>query len=311
VTGSASTWRDLRDEATRRLAAGGVEGASREAWWMVEEASGLRGAELVADEDEVATAVSARKVDEMVTRRLAGEPLQYVLGTWSFRGIDLFVDRRVLIPRPETEVTAQIAIDEVARFGAAVGRRPAWSGTATSYVVADLGTGSGALALALAAVLPDAEVWATEQSGDALAVARANLAGAGTTATRVRLAEGSWFGALPDELRGRLRLLVCNPPYVSEPEVADLPPDVAWHEPRVALVSGPTGLEAIEEILREAPEWLEPDGVVVMELDPRRVDAAMQIARETGFTDVRAEEDLTGRTRVLVARRERRRENRS
>ena len=138
---------------------------------------------------------------------------------------------------------------------------------------------------------------------DALAVARANLAGAGTTATRVRIAEGSWFDALPDELRGSLRVVVSNPPYVSEPEVADLPPDVAWHEPREALVSGPSGLEAIEEILRAAPEWLEPSGVVVLELDPRRFDAAKEIARDAGFGEVDAVDDLTGRTRVLVARR--------
>ena len=300
---AAPTWCELRDDATRRLLAGRLDGASREAWWMIEEVSGLRGAELVAAEDLPSTRVSARRVDEMVTRRLGGEPLQYVLGSWSFRGIDLFVDARVLIPRPETEVTAQVAIDEAVRLGAAVGRRPVWSGTTTSYVVADLGTGCGALALALAAELPDAEVWATDVSADALAVARANLAGAGTSATRVRLAEGSWFGALPDELRGNLRLVVTNPPYVSEPEVADLPPDVAWHEPRVALVSGATGLEAIEEILREAPDWLEPGGVVVIELDPRRVDTAMRIAGDVGFTDVRAEDDLTGRTRVLVVRR--------
>jgi release factor glutamine methyltransferase len=300
---AAPTWRELRDDATRRLLAGRLDGASREAWWMIEEGSGLRGAELVADEDLPAPTVSARRVDEMVTRRLAGEPLQYVLGSWSFRGIDLFVDSRVLIPRPETEVTAQVAIDEAARLGEEVGRRPVWCGTATTYAVADLGTGCGALAIVLAAELPHAEVWATDVSADALAVARANLAGAGTSATRVRLAEGSWFGALPAELRGNLRLVVTNPPYVSEPEVADLPPDVAWHEPRVALVSGATGLEAIEEILREAPDWLEPGGVVVMELDPRRAAAATHLASDAGFTDVRAEDDLTGRTRVLVARR--------
>jgi release factor glutamine methyltransferase len=303
VTAGAPTWRELREDATHRLQAAKLEGASREAWWMVEEVSELRGSELVADEHLPSTAVSVRRVGAMVERRLAGEPLQYVLGSWSFRGIELFVDPRVLIPRPETEVTAQVAIDEAGRLGAQVGRRPAWSGTTTSYFVADLGTGSGALALALAAELPDAEVWATDCSADALAVARANLAGAGTAATRVRLAEGSWFEALPGHLRGNLRVVVSNPPYVSELEVADLPPEVAWHEPREALVSGATGLEAIEEILRESPDWLEPDGVVVMELDPRRVDAAARLAHEVGFAEVEAEHDLTGRTRVLVARR--------
>jgi release factor glutamine methyltransferase len=303
VTTRAATWRELREDATRRLRTARHETASREAWWMVEEVSGLRGAELVTGEDEPATLVAGRRVGEMVDRRLAGEPLQYVLGSWSFRGIDLYVDSRVLIPRPETEITAQVAIDEAVRLGARSGRREPWSGTGASFAVADLGTGSGALALALAAELPDAEVWATDRSAEALAVARANLAGSGTGATRVRLAEGSWFDALPADLRGRLRVVVSNPPYVSEPEVADLAPDVSWHEPRIALVSGPTGLEAIEEILGTAPGWLEPRGAAILELDARRVDAATALATAAGFTEVHTEPDLTGRPRVLVARR--------
>ena len=162
------------------------------------------------------------------------------------------VDRRVLVPRPETEVVARTAIDEVVRLGARRGAHDPWGGAATSFPVADLGTGSGAIALALARELPDAEVWATDVSDDALAVARANLAGVGSAATRVRLESGSWFDALPEALRGRLRLVVSNPPYVAEHEVADLPADVADWEPRQALVSGPTGLEAIEAILAGA-----------------------------------------------------------
>src|SRR5688572_32021725 len=172
----------------------------------------------------------------MVGRRGAGEPIQYVLGEWSFRGIDLLIDRRVLIPRPETEITAEVAIEEAQRLGARRGKPDPWAGAATAYTVADLGTGSGALALALAAELPDAAVWATDNSDDALAVARANLAGSGTIAARVRLAPGSWFDALPGDLRGQLRLLVANPPYVAEHELAGLPPEVRDYEPVTALV---------------------------------------------------------------------------
>jgi release factor glutamine methyltransferase len=239
----------------------------------------------------------------MVDRRVGGEPLQYVLGSWSFRGIDLFVDPRVLIPRPETEVTAAIAIAEAARLGSRRGRRSAWTGTTTAEAVADLGTGSGAIALAVASELPDAEVWATDRSADALAVARANLAGEGAAATRVRLVEGDWYAALPVALQGRLRVIVSNPPYVTERELDDLPPEVVRYEPRDALVSGGTGLEATERIVAGAPRWLEPRGALVVEIAPARADAARALARDAGLVDVSVERDLTGRDRVLVAHR--------
>ncbi len=272
---------------------------------MIEEVAGSRGAELLTVEQDPASVTGAKRLEGMVERRIAGEPLQYVLGSWSFRGLDLFVDSRVLIPRPESELTAELAIAEAVRLGArrGQGRRRSLIAAAPSFVVADLGTGSGALALALASELPDAEVWATDASADALAVARANLAGAGSFASRVRVGEGSWFDALPDTLRGTLRVVVSNPPYVAEPEFAGLPAEVSDHEPRSALVSGATGLESIEQIVMEAPVWLEPTGALVVELDPRRADAASALADEAGFTDVRIERDLTDRPRVLVARR--------
>lgn len=236
-------------------------------------------------------------------RRVAGEPLQYVLGSWSFCGLDLLVDRRVLIPRPETEVVAQVAIEEVRRLGERVGRPDPWGGALTHYAVADLGTGSAALALALASALPEAEVWATDVSEEALDVARANIAGSGTPATRVRLASGSWFEALPTALRGRLRLVVSNPPYVAEHEVAGLPAEVAGWEPIGALVSGPTGLEAIEAIVAEAPGWLDPTGTLVLELAPHQAGVAIELALAAGFVAAHVLADLAGRPRVLVARR--------
>ncbi len=295
------TWRDLREDAERSLATGGVDGAANEARWMVEHVSGYDAAELVTAEGEPASARPTTQLRELVDRRVAGEPLQYVLGCWVFRGMELLIDPRVLIPRPETEVTAQVAIDEAVRLGARRGRPDPWAGAATTYAVADLGTGSGALALALASELPDAEVWGTDASDDALAVARANVAGTGLPSTRVRLAAGWWFDALPDSLRGRLRVAVSNPPYVSEAEVGDLPVELRY-EPRDALVSGPTGLEAIEELTRDAPSWLEPTGTLVCELAPHQADAATELAREAGFDEVLTRLDLAGRVRVLVAR---------
>ncbi len=167
-------------------------------------------------------------------------------------------------------------------------------------VVADLGTGSGAIVLALVAELPDVTVWATDVSDDALAVATANVAGAG--ATRVRCAAGDWFAALPGELAGALDLVVANPPYVRDDEHGDLAPEVREHEPRRALVSGPTGLEAIEELLAATPRWLAAGGVFVCEIAPHQREAVQERAYRAGFADVAVHDDLAGRPRVLVAR---------
>jgi release factor glutamine methyltransferase len=239
----------------------------------------------------------------MVARRVAGEPVQYVIGRWEFLGHDLFVDRRVLVPRPETEMVAELALEEVERLGARRGRNDPWNAGTTNYAVADLGTGSGALAIALAAELPDAQVWATDVSPGAMAVAHANIAGAGSLSARIRLAQGSWFEALPDSLRGRLRLIVTNPPYVAEHEIAELPREVVDWEPRDALVSGPTGTEALELIIDSACDWLDPSaGSLVTELAPHQAAAMRDRARAAGFAEVMIRTDLTGRDRVLIAR---------
>ncbi len=279
----------------------GVSDPASEAQWMIEAVSGMDRAEQVLESATPVTHRPTAGLDALMARRAAGEPVQYVLGEWSFCGLDLLVDRRVLIPRPETETVAEIAIGEVERLGERVGTPDPWSGGLTHYAVADLGTGSGALALALAASLPDAEVWATDASDLALAVARANVAAAGSIATRVRVADGSWFDALPPEVRGRLLLVVSNPPYIAEDEV--LPPSVLEWEPADALFSGPTGLEAIEYLIATAPEWLDPAGTLVLELAPHQADHAIGRAREAGFIDVSVRPDLSGHARALVARR--------
>ena len=298
----APTWRTLEAEVRARLVTVAGDAAAAEARWVVQEASGASATELAAEADDPVGALVHHRVTEMVARRLGGVPLQYVLGSWQFRGLDLMVDPRVLIPRPETEFVVQCAIDALVAGGARVGRNDPWSAGLTEYAVADLGTGSGAIALALAAELPDAAVWATDVSPDALVVARANLAAIGSAATRVRMVEGDWFAALPEALRGGLRLIVSNPPYVTEAEHPDLPPEVRDHEPRGALVSGPTGLEAVAHLVATAPGWLEPDGVLVVELAPHQRDATLAEATAAGFSaEVRP--DLTGRDRVLVARR--------
>lgn len=280
------SWRELRTESIERLRDAGVGDPEQEVRWIVERASGRRPAEQVGALDDPVTVREVRHVDQMVERRAAGEPLQYVLGRWGFRTLDLLVDRRVLIPRPETEVVAGLALDALTGPG----------------VVVDLGTGSGAIALSFAAERwPQVEVWATDASPDALAVARANLAGLGRRAAVVRLVEGDWFEALPTDLRGRVDVVVSNPPYVASGEA--LPPEVADWEPGGALVAGPTGFEAVERIVAEAPTWLAPGGTLVVEIGETQFDAAVALAQAAGLTAPRIEPDLAARPRALVAHR--------
>lgn len=256
----------------------------------MERASGYEGSDYHSGLDEVANPGPAAHFEEMVTRRQRGEPLQYVLGAWGFRSLDLLVDHRVLIPRPETEVVVDVAVSELRRLEAS---RP---------VVVDLGTGSGAIALSIATEVPGAEVWATDRSRQALAVAKANLAGVGRAGTRVSLAEGSWFAALPPILRGRVHLVVSNPPYVGQQEVADLPPEVARFEPLGALVGGSTGFEQVEAIVAAGPQWLARPGALVVEIAPHQAGRAVTTAFESGFAEAYVRPDLSGRLRALVAR---------
>jgi len=279
------TWRELWARAESAL------GSRMEARRIVERASGYEGAGLVAHLDEAAPARAVPFADAMVERRSAGEPLQYVVGRWAFRTLELLVDPRVLIPRPETEVVVEAALGELERLPS---RAP---------VVVDLGVGSGAIALSIAHEAPRARVWGTDVSPAALAVTRANLAGLGSAdAPRVQLAEGRWFDAVPPDLHGQVDLVVSNPPYVAETEAADLPAEVGDWEPRQALVAGPTGLEAITEIVAEAPGWLARPGAVVVEIAPHQAKAASRAARAAGFEQVDVRPDLQGRLRVLVGR---------
>jgi release factor glutamine methyltransferase len=221
----------------------------------------------------------------MVERRALGEPLQYVLGRWGFRSLDVLVDERVLIPRPETEMVVEYALEAADAIGA--------------RTAVDLGTGSGVIALSLAQERPSLSVWAVDSSADALDVASANLAGLGRAGARVRVAHGSWFAALPHELCGAIDLVVSNPPYVAEAD--PLPHEVASWEPQQSLVAGPSGLEAIECIVADAPAWLAGRGALVVEIGETQGDAAVALAEAAGFTSVEVRPDLAGKPRALVA----------
>lgn len=291
ATEATVAWRALLDEATARLAAVGLPTPEVDARRLVEQASGAEGSEVAFVLDTPATQRGVAHFDAMLARRADGEPLQYVLGEWGFRHLDLFVDPRVLIPRPETETVVEYALAELDRHVDDAG--------ATRVV--DLGTGSGAIALALAYERPTVDVWATDLSVGALEVARANLAGLGRAGTRVQLSAGSWFEALAPALQGQFAVVVSNPPYIADAEL--LPPEVDDWEPRSALRSGPSGTEAYDLIIEEAWPWIAAGGSLVLELAPHQADYVMGLARGRGYVDVAVHPDLAGRDRVLVARR--------
>ena len=286
---AAATWGQLVAAGTALLREAGLERPAVDARRIVEEASGCDGAELAAALDQhPATDRNRRSWAAMVLRRTGGEPLQYVLGRWAFRHLDLFVDQRVLIPRPETEQVVEVAIRE----GRALGDHLTW---------VDLGTGSGAIALSIAREVDDATVWATDVSAGAISVARANLAALGRRAQRVRIVEGSWYEALPSELVGAVDVVVSNPPYVREGD--PLPPVVADWEPMSALRAGDDGLSDIDEIVAGAAIWLRPGGVIVMEHAPDQGHDVRHRAEAVGLVDAATRADLAGRARMLVARR--------
>lgn len=286
--GDPVRWREFYDEARARLAASGSEFAAIDARRVVEEASGAEPGEFTQMLDEFALKRGVAHFDSMLERRLAGEPLQYVLGRWGFRSLDLAVDARVLIPRPETEGVVDLALAAIKDLT----DREVW--------VADLGTGSGCIGLSIAAENPWTRVICTDANEDAIAAARANAAGLGRPARRIEIRQGDWFGALAEDTRGTFDLIISNPPYVADHE--ELPPVVAEWEPNDALFAGPTGLEDAQVLIDGAGEWLRPGGTLVLELGETQLDQAADMARQAGFTDVSVHRDLADRDRALVAR---------
>jgi release factor glutamine methyltransferase len=278
------SWRRLWEETAARH---GLVHAR----WLCEEASSAFGDEFEEILDQPVTERSIAHLDSMLARLDEGEPLQYVLGHWSFRHLDLLVDRRVLIPRPETELVAEVAISLARELP-----RPVRA--------ADLGTGSGAIGLSLLHEMPPGavEVWLTDVSLDSLDVARANAAGIGVKGAGARFAHGSWFEAVPAHLRESLALVVSNPPYIAH---GDRAVDASVHEwePAAALYSGDDGLDAVRELSAGAARWLQPGGWLVLEIGTGQGAAVRQILEADGFTEVGIRADLAGHDRIAVAQR--------
>jgi release factor glutamine methyltransferase len=265
------------EEAERRLAAVGVASPRVDAEWLVGKALGVARTALYAEPERELSAAQAAELEHLVARREAREPLAYLLGEWGFRRLTLKVDRRVLVPRPETEVVVDRCLELLRDVD-----RPA---------VLDVGTGSGAIALAIADEHPGARVTAIDDSPGALEVARENALMAGLEVTLVEHDVG-------DGLEGEYDLVVSNPPYVGPEEIETLEPEVRDWEPRVATV----GEEHTEAIAAAAAGVLVPGGRLVVEVADGRAAQVCAVLRRLGYEDVRSGRDLTGRDRIVEGR---------
>lgn len=275
---------DALEAAIDALAAAGCETARLDAELLLAQATGWDRAKLTAEPDARLPVGASREFAEMVRRRVRREPVAYILGRKGFRRIELLVDRRVLIPRPETELLVELALE------------------AAPTKVLDVGTGSGAIALAVADELEDARVTAIDTSFNAVRVAKANTERLGLTdrVDVVLRGPSSLTGAVPDD-RG-FDLLLANLPYVSEDEWQDLAPEIREYEPREALVAGQTGLEAIEVLAEELLGLAPRPRVVALEIGAGQAEFVSKLVRAAGYTDVEVRSDLAGHDRVVIGR---------
>jgi release factor glutamine methyltransferase len=262
-------------ETTERLEAAGCESPSVDAEILISHVLGTSRSELALEPKRKLSHEEASELEALVTRRAKREPLAYVLGEWGFRRLTLTVDRRVLVPRPETEVVVERCLRRLDGIG--------------EPRVLDVGTGSGAIALAIADEHPGAQVSAVDASPGALEVAGANVLAPGLA---VDLREWDLFAGLPD---GPWDLVVSNPPYVLPEELDTLQEEVREWEPREALV----GLGATEAVTRGALDVLVAGGALVLEVAAGDAGRVASLLEELGYSDVSTTEDLAGRDRVV------------
>jgi release factor glutamine methyltransferase len=282
---TTATPRALLAEGVRRLTEAALPTARQDAEWLLAAVLGVERLALYLEPERGLAEADGGRYRALVARRAGHEPLQHLLGYEDFRGLRLRVTPDVLIPRPETEGLVAWALE---LLGLA------------SPLIADIGTGSGAIACALATARPDARVLATELSPAALTVAEGNVRALGL-ADRVRLLAGDLLEPLAAE-PGRLAMIVANAPYLPSGILPSLPREVFGFEPRQALDGGPDGLAVIRRLLAAAPAALRPGGWLVLEIgeDQAAIVAGLMDAR--GFVDVAAREDLRGVTRYLAGR---------
>ena len=277
-------------EARRLLEQAGIESAGQEALWIVEHVLRLPAHHVVTDRDRLLSPAELMAANELVERRVGREPLQYILGTQEFCGLEFNVNQAVLIPRMETE----LLVEYVAQ----------WIPADRQATIIDVCTGSGCIAVAIARQRPRAKVIATDLSNSALAVARQNAA-RHAVGERITWLEGNLLGALVRQgLKGQIDIIVSNPPYIPEADWTTLPPEVRLFEPRSALVAGPQGTELHERLLQEAGVYLSPGGALILEIGSGQARAIRRIVEQIpGYRFHRLVYDEAGLERVVIVER--------
>ena len=286
----SKTIRALVAWARQFLVQAGVDTADQETLWLLAHALGRQSHHLSSEAELPVSAEAWARAESLVLRRAAREPLQYILGTQEFCGLEFHVSRAVLIPRPETELLVQ----EVVRRG----------GLDEDATVVDVGTGSGCVAITLATILKKARIIAIDQSPEALVVAKRN-AEKHVVGDKIEWMEGDLLSPLRDRgMVGAVDAIVSNPPYIAGADWAGLQPEVRVFEPRPALIGGQKGTEFHERLLQESQEFLAPGGLLLMEVGQGQAPAVRQMAEQIGgYAALRVVEDAAGIGRVVIAQR--------
>lgn len=249
---------------------------------LIAHSLGIKRLDLYLDLERPLTETQLNDLRPLVKRRASREPLQYIIGSTEFYGLTLKVDPRALIPRHETEELVELIVEKL---------------ETVPQRILDLGTGSGALALALASKYPEAQITAVDQSAGALELARENSTSLGLD-DRIHFLEGSWWAPLADT--SSFDLIVSNPPYLTEAEMNTAEPEVIEHEPHSALVAGADGLDDFRILLEGAPKFLAEGGLLAMETGIAQSEALTELAKEAGLSG-QSIEDLSGRPRFFFA----------
>lgn len=276
----------LLDECVEHLVQSERQDASLKAEWLLADTAGIPRLEFPLYRARAVDEATRNRMRERTQRLADGEPLQYVLGTADFMGLLFRVDRRVLIPRPETECLVEWTLAEIARHPALQPR------------VADIGTGSGCIAVTLAARLPEARITAVDLSEDELAIARQNAAELAPGAS-ITWTQGDGLYGFDKQ---SLDVVVSNPPYVPEGAWRALDREVRDFEPRSALTTGEDGFAILHRLLAEAPRVLAPRGSILLECGEEQAEALRIRAEQEGLVDVQVHRDLAGRRRGIRAR---------
>ncbi|MBP0128364.1 MAG: peptide chain release factor N(5)-glutamine methyltransferase [Nitrospira sp.] len=277
-------------EARRLLEQAGIESAEQEALWIVEHVLRLSSHNVLTDRDRLLSSSELAATRGLIARRVGREPLQYILGTQEFCGLEFEVSPAVLIPRPETELLVEYVTQRIS--------------TARQATIVDVCTGSGCIAVAIARLRPHARVLAIDLSSSALHVARRNAIRHGV-GERITWLEGDLLGPLAEQgVEGLVDVIVSNPPYIAEAEWATLQPEVKLFEPRGALVAGPQGTELHERLLQEAARYLAPGGVVLLEIGAGQARGLRRIVEQLpGYKFHRLVYDKAGLERVVIVER--------